>query len=126
MKFWRNSILFSIGGWAYATLEVLWRGWTHGSMFLLGGLCFLLIGFLGKQKPRPSLGTQMLFGILICTAGELLFGLLFNRGYKIWDYRHLPGNLWGQICPQFIVLWIPVTFAAIFLFRWCDRRLSRP
>lgn len=125
MNFWKNAILFCIGGWAYAVIEILFRGWTHVSMFVLGGLCFLLIGGLGRQKPRPSLAVQLLFGVMICTSGELLFGLLFNRDHRIWDYRGMPGNLGGQICPQFVVLWIPLTLAAVYLFRWCDRLLTK-
>lgn len=125
MKFCKNALLFGIGGWAYSMIEILWRGWTHVTMFVLGGLCFLLIGLLGRQRPRPGLGKQIFFGLMIVTSGELLFGLLFNRNYTIWDYRRLPGNLGGQICPQFVLLWLPVTMAAIYLFRWCDRALAK-
>ena len=125
MAIGKRAIEFCIGGTIYAAIEILWRGWTHITMFVLGGLCFLLIGLLGRQRPRPSLPVQVGFGLLICVSGELLFGLLFNRDYTIWDYRRLPGNLGGQICPQFAVLWVPITIAAIFLFRWCDRALSK-
>ena len=31
------------GGSAYVLVELLWRGRSHFSMFLLGGLCFWLI-----------------------------------------------------------------------------------
>ena len=44
MKFWKQAMLFYLGGCAYMGLELLWRGRSHGSMFLLGGFCFLLIG----------------------------------------------------------------------------------
>ena len=55
MKIWRKSILFYLGGSAYMGLELLWRGRSHGSMFLAGGLCFLLIGHLGEVRPRLPL-----------------------------------------------------------------------
>ena len=33
--------LWGIGGWIYYTLEILFRGFSHWSMFVLGGICFL-------------------------------------------------------------------------------------
>ena len=43
---------------------------------------------------------------------ELGTGLLFNRDYSVWDYRAVPGNFCGQICPRFTLLWIPLAAAA--------------
>lgn len=28
-----------------------------------------------------------------------------RQGWRVWDYSHLPGNLLGQVCPQFTMLW---------------------
>ena len=39
-----SLILFLFGGTGYALLELLWRGFTHWSMFVLGGVCYLLVG----------------------------------------------------------------------------------
>ena len=33
-------------------------------------------------------------------------------------YSHLPGNLWGQICPQFSALWWVMCLAFIPVFDW--------
>ncbi len=120
----KDSILFIIGGSSYVGVELLFRGYSHGTMFILGGLCFLLIGYLGRMKHRPSLPVQMLLGAAICTVGELIFGLIFNQNYTIWDYRHQPGNFLGQICPVFTLLWIPLSFLAILVFDWFDEKLS--
>ncbi len=125
MKLWKMSILFYIGGTAYLTLELLWRGRSHGSMFLAGGLCFLLIGHLGKMEPRFSLPLRAIIGAGIVTMVELGFGLVFNRGYAVWDYRDQPGNFMGQICPVFTLLWIPVSLMAIVLYDQADRKLRR-
>ena len=119
----KDSILFIIGGSSYVGVELLFRGYSHGTMFILGGLCFLLIGYLGRMKHRPSLPVQMLLGAAICTVGELIFGLIFNQNYTIWDYRHQPGNFLGQICPMFTLLWIPLSFLAILVFDWFDEKL---
>ena len=114
--------LFSVGGGAYVGLELLWRGRSHWTMFLLGGGCFLAIGQLGRQRPRRSLPLRAVLGSGICTAGELVTGLVFNRGYEIWDYRALPLNYRGQICLPFTLLWIPVSALAAVLFERLDRK----
>ena len=33
--------LWGIGGWIYYTLEILFRGFSHWSMFVLGGICMI-------------------------------------------------------------------------------------
>lgn len=104
MKIWRRSILFYLGGMSYCGLELLWRGRTHGSMFLLGGGCFLLLGRLGcSTLPLPL---RAAVGGLVITAGELVTGLLVNRQYHVWDYRGLPLNFQGQICLLYSLLWV--------------------
>lgn len=120
----KDTILFVIGGSSYVGVELLFRGYSHSTMFFLGGLCFLLIGCLGRLKHRPSLPVQMLLGSVICTVGELIFGLVFNQNYTIWDYRQQAGNFLGQICPMFTLLWIPLSFLAILVFDWCDEKLT--
>ena len=42
-RIWENAVVFYLGGMFYCTVELLWRQWTHGSMFLLGG-----------QQPRAA------------------------------------------------------------------------
>ena len=45
--------LFSIGGLLYGLMEISWRGHSHISMFVAGGICFLLLGLTIKEKDRP-------------------------------------------------------------------------
>lgn len=125
MKLWKNSVLYYTGGLSYLTLELLWRGRSHGSMFLAGGLCFLLIGNLKKLLPGAPLALRAAAGSVLVTMVELGFGLAVNRDYLVWDYRDQPGNFMGQICPLFSLLWIPVSLAAILLFDRLDRALDR-
>lgn len=115
MKFWKQAILFYLGGCAYMGLELLWRGRTHGSMFAAGGTCFLLIGHLNRVRPRLPLPLRAVAGAGIVTVVELGAGLLCNRNFEVWDYRDRAGNFLGQICPIFTVLWIPVSLAALLL-----------
>ncbi len=126
MQLKKDLCLFAIGGGCYVGIELAYRGFSHCTMFFLGGLCFWLIGTLGRLRPRPSLPVQMLLGAVICTAGELIFGLIFNRDFTIWDYRQQPWNIAGQICPVFTLLWIPLSLLAALVFDRCDALLSRP
>ena len=124
LKFAKYVFLFGIGGAGYVTLELIWRGWSHGSMFLAGGACFLLLGKLNSQRPRLPLPFRGLVGAGIITMVELLAGLLFNRSYRVWDYRHMPFNFHGQICLQFFLLWIPLSLFAMALYSRIDRALG--
>ena len=117
--------LFTMGGGAYVGLELLWRSRSHWTMFLLGGGCFLAIGQLGRQEPKLPLSLRAVIGSVICTAGELLTGMAFNRTYTIWDYRALPLNYHGQICLPFTLLWIPVSALAAVIFEALDRKSFR-
>lgn len=121
MKIWRKMVLFYLGGCLYVGLELLWRHRSHWSMFLAGGLCFTLLGQI-RRLPLPLMG-KAAAGAAAITAVELGTGLLFNRDYRVWDYRGLAGNFLGQICPLFTLLWIPVALAAMGLHRVLERRL---
>lgn len=125
MKIWKNTLLWYLGGMTYSTLELLWRGRTHGSMFALGGTCFLLIGKLGKMKPPLPVPVRAVVSAGIVTALELGCGLLVNRNYAVWDYRNTPLNFHGQICLLYSLLWIPVSLAAIRLYDRLDGAVFR-
>lgn len=125
MHYLKKPVLFALGGGAYVGLELLWRGRSHITMFLAGGACFLLIGKLEKTEPRLPIWLRVPVGALIITMVELGTGLLWNRDYQVWDYRSVPGNFLGQICPVYMVLWLPVALLAELLYRRLDRTLSR-
>lgn len=123
MKHAKDIALFSIGGSAYVGLELLWRGRSHVSMFGAGGLCFLLLGKLGKLRlPWP---VQAAAGSGIITAVELGTGLIVNRDHRVWDYRDVPGNFRGQICPMFMALWVPVAAMGCALYDWSEKNVDR-
>ena len=109
MKIWKNCLLFYTGGTVYLSLELLYRGRSHGSMFLAGGLCFLLIGHLNRVEPKLPLPLRAVVGAAIVTAVELGTGMLVNRQYQVWDYRHLPLNFYGQICLPYSLLWLALS-----------------
>lgn len=130
MKQWsKKGILFCIGGTIYWLIEFLWKtfislGTCHWSMFLLGGLCFLLIGELNEHIPwEMSIIKQGVIGSVIITGLEFIFGLTLNIWLKlnIWNYATLPLNILGQICLPFTIAWFFLSLVAIFLddyLRW--------
>ncbi len=121
MRKGKKGLFFLLGGLGYVILELLWRGRSHWSMFLLGGGCFLILGKIGK-KPVPA-ALQPLVGAVAITAGELATGLLLNRSFAVWDYRQEPFNFLGQICLPFSLLWVPVSFLGIRIYRFLERKL---
>lgn len=125
LKHGKRLALFCTGGAGYVGLELLWRGWSHYSMFLAGGICFLLLGKLDKTEPRLPALLRVAVGAGVITMVELAAGLLFNRSYQVWDYRAMPLNYHGQICAPFMLLWMPVGAGAMALYRRLDRALSR-
>jgi len=119
LKYGKQAVLFCIGGLGYLGLELLWRGWTHKTMFFVGGTCFLLLGRLKNQPPW----IKAVLGSGIITAVELGAGLLVNRQFQVWDYRQAPLNFLGQICLPYCLLWLPVGLAGAELYRLLDKKM---
>ena len=123
MRFTKKLAMFSIGGGSYVGLELIYRGYSHISMFAAGGICFLIMGKLrGLSMSTPA---KALMGAGSVTAVELVTGLLVNRDFRVWDYRQQWGNFLGQICPLFMALWIPITLLGMGLYGLADRGLDR-
>jgi len=117
----KNLILAAFGGITYAALELLCRGHTHWTMILMGGICFLMIGGINEYIPwEMPLLKQSLIGAALVTAAEFVAGCILNLwlGLGIWDYGGQWGNIFGQICPLFSLIWIGVSMAAIVLDDW--------
>lgn len=124
MRLGKQILLFCIGGGSYVCLEFLWRGRSHGSMFLLGGLCFRILGIL-RRLGKISLALRLVMGAACVTALELVTGLAVNREHQIWDYRGQPLHYRGQICLCYSLLWIPVCFFGMALHGFAERCLTR-
>ena len=122
MRFFKKLTMFGLGGTLYTLLELLWRGRSHSSMFLLGGGCFLMLGRL--RRLRLPLPVKLLLGSAGITAGELATGLLVNRNFAVWDYRPQPLNFLGQICLGFSLLWIPVPLLGMWIYGAMEKRFS--
>jgi len=113
--------LFLTGGILYLIIEILWRGHTHWTMGVVGGLCFILIGAINEFFPwNMSLILQGIIGSIIVTIVEFLSGIILNvwLNLNIWDYSNLPFNIMGQICLPFIIAWIGLSIIAVLVDDW--------
>ena len=111
-------LLFFIGGYSYCGVELLFRGFSHISMLIAGGICFILIGLLNDVFPhRISIISQMVISSLIITTVEFIVGMFVNvwLDLNVWDYSNLPYNFMGQICLLYTNIWFFLSLAAILL-----------
>ena len=114
-------LLFVFGGLMYMGVEILFRGYTHFSMFFVGGLCFVLVGGINEKLPwNMAFVSQMMIASLLVTAVEFFAGVILNLflGLGVWDYSTLPYNLLGQISLIFSVGWFFLSAIGILLDDW--------
>lgn len=120
MKKSEKIMAFTSGFTGYPILELMWRGRTHWSMALAGGLAVLC---LYPACRKGSLSGFCCKTAAVITGIELTFGLLFNiiLQKNVWDYSQKLWNLWGQICLPYCCLW----FLLGIPIRWLCRGLCR-
>lgn len=106
-KLMEYGFLFLLGGSIYYSLEMAFRGFSHWSMFVLGGLCMAFFAFQGRgTRWREALWKQIIRCTTFVTACEFITGLIVNKWLRlaVWDYSNQPFHLFGQICLPFAVL----------------------
>ena len=114
----KHVALVLTGGCIYYAIEILWRGYSHWSMFLLGGFCFLCIGLINEFFTwEIKIWKQAIYGTALITVLEFFSGCIINiwLGWNVWDYSNVPFNVLGQICLPYIILWFPLTIVGIVL-----------
>lgn len=118
----KNIALFLFGGSLYYLIEVVWKavrgGELHWSMFVLGGISFILVGLINELFTWDmSFILQSLIGGCLITGLEFITGMIVNVWLRldIWDYSHLPLNIMGQVCLPFFCAWVGLAGVAIWL-----------
>lgn len=120
----KYAFLAWFGGSTYCALEVIWRGYSHWTMLVLAAVVFIAIGAMNEVWSwQTSLALQVVTGTALATALEFITGCIVNLwlGWDVWDYSDMSGNLMGQICPQYTLLWAALVLVAILLddyIRW--------
>ena len=125
-KFFKYLFLFLFGGAAYISIEILYRGYSHWLMFIIGGLAFLMVGMLNEVfKWETPIEIQSIIGGVIITGIEFITGLIANIQFNmgIWDYSNLPLNVMGQICLPFTFIWILLSAVIIVIDDWLRYKL---
>ena len=118
----KYAFLAWFGGSCYVTIEVFYREYSHWSMFLLVAVLFIALDLLNEIWSWNIL-TQCIVGAVIATLAEFFTGCVVNLwlGWNVWDYSDMWGNVLGQICPAFSLLWVFMSAVAIVLadvIRW--------
>lgn len=113
----KNLLIFSIFGLTYGLIEILWRGYTHPSMIIVGGICGLIVGLLNEKNKKMDVLQQMIIGMVVVTIFEFISGYILNikLGLGIWDYSNMKYNFMGQMCPQFSMVWFFLSYAVIYI-----------
>ena len=109
---------WTLGGTIYYGIELWFRGFSHWSMFVLGGLVFGFCVMQGVQmKWTEGLGIQIIRAVLYAVSLEFTTGIIFNKWLRrnIWDYSDQPFQLWGQICLPFMIIFSGLILIAIIL-----------
>lgn len=115
---YKHFFLFIIGGSLYYSIEILFRGYSHWTMLLAGGLIFLYADHQNELRPQNyPFWKQVLKVWGLALSIEFFTGCIVNLrlGWRVWDYSNLPMNILGQVCLPFALLFLPLCAAAIIL-----------
>lgn len=128
MKRWIPSVfLFFFGGGLYYLLEILWRGYSHWSMFLAGGTCLFSIDVLNRKlKKTTPLWVRCTLGAAIITTVEFVTGCFVNlwANWQVWDYTRFRFQFMGQICLVYTMVWFFLTAPMLWLTALIRRRIE--
>ena len=98
---------WTLGGTLYYSFEMIFRGFSHWSMFMLGGFCLVFCIQQGIWTGWDSpLWLQVLWCSVFVTTGEFITGILVNKvmHWHVWDYRIMrSGNLSRKLSDAFFI-----------------------
>ena len=101
-----RALVFGTGASFYSLLETIWRGHTHWSMSLTGGLVLLTV-YTAERRTHHTLWRRCL-----------------RLGWQVWDYSSQPGNVLGQVCPLFCFLWLMLSLPVLLLCGWLRHHME--
>lgn len=118
--------VFLIGALTYSLVEIAFRGFTHWTMAITGGIIFSVLYKLNMDLKKTPLCIKCLLGAVIITSFEFTVGVIVNiiLHWNVWDYSRVPLNLLGQVCLPFTVLWFFICIPAYLLCFFLKKRLG--
>ncbi len=116
-NFIKQLYIFLIGGGIYFIIELIYRGHSHPTMFLVGGLCVLFLYKITGWLYETPLLFRALLGSIAISMTEFISGCILNVWFdmNIWNYSNLPLNIFGQISLLFSFYWFLLCIPAILL-----------
>lgn len=125
MLFYLSVYLF--GAVSYGLIEILWRGYTHWTMILTGGICFLSIYVVNTVFTDINILLRALISAVIITAVELTVGVIVNikLGWNVWDYSAVKFNFLGQISLVYSFFWYLLSIPASILCVMINRAVFK-
>ena len=111
-------LLAFIGGGVYMLAEILWYGHTHITMWVLGALCYTIVGYINDEIPWDlEMFWQILIGASVITVLEFFVNVIVNIafGLGVWSYNELPLNFVGRISLLYSLAWILLAGVGIVL-----------
>ena len=97
--------VFIIGAGATAVWS-FFRGHTHWTMYVLGGICLCLIYAISNYN-KLTIPENGLYAQWQHVSGVYCrWPCQPHPGLEVWTYSHYPMNILGQVCPLFSLLWL--------------------
>ncbi len=123
----KDLVIFSIGGISYGMLEIIWRKYTHWTMLIAGGVCFLTLFKIFNKFTKLNMLKKCLTGTGVITTVEFCCGCIVNLVFKmnVWDYSNLPFNVLGQICPIYSIIWAGLTIPISMLCKVLNKKMYK-
>lgn len=118
---WEWILILAFSGYLYVCMELVYRGTSDITMMFCASICVVPMFALNEWFTyEMNFFKQIFICSIFCTIVEFIFGLIFNMDYHIWDYRNMPLNIMGLVCPQFMVIWAAISAAIIPLMDFID------
>jgi len=120
-----KAVIFIFGALCYSSIEIMWRGYTHWTMYVVGGMCTLLIFCTCQYFIDYSLLFKTIFCGLSITIIEFLSGIIINLylNWNVWNYSKQPFNLLGQICLGYSLIWFAISIPIILFFDYLQAKM---
>lgn len=117
--------MYACGSVVYPILELFWRGYTHFTMVLLGGLGGLLIHRINRHLPHEPFLTRALLATITITLMEFAVGCLVNLvlQWDVWNYSSHRFHIWGQVCLLYSCYWFLISIPSLLISTLVSRYL---